>query len=268
MCRVLLIDDDTGVIESVGLILRLEGHEVVAAQTARAAIQAAKDFEADVALIDLKLGAASSMNGIGVLRELRTLSPSTACIIVTGFAEVDSAVEAMKLGAKDVVRKPIFDGEIVALVESVRTTKPTSNHSLLALRPAVAHSLSRWADVVVRAISALEDPRTLSEWGHEIGASEGAIRNWCDGPKLHARESLLLARVLRAVIRQQGTSAAPEHLLNIVDPRTLKKVLLRSGGTKERLPASVDDLLKNQRFIEKPEAIAVLRSVVAERGHR
>ena len=156
-----------------------------------------------------------------------------------------------------VCRDPQY-GHGTALVRSVtaRSHSRAGRHELPE-----AHSLTRWAAVVLRAIDSQTDARTLHEWGRSVGASTGALRNWCRTAGLSARRSLQFARMLRAVVRQaeHHTPMPPEHLLNIVDRRTLVKLLRASGGTQDRLPPSVNDFLERQQLIESPEAVAEIR---------
>ena len=259
MCaRVLLIDDDPITLETVGLILRTAGYNVAHALTAQDALSAAATTPPDVALVDLRLPDAS---GLEVLRALQRDRPSTACILVTGFATTRDTVEAMRLGAFDVVEKPIVGDEVIELVD--RAVSGLTNHQREVTLNPVSHAMARWANVVVQAIDAPADPRTLHDWGRAVGASVGAIRNWCRTAGLSSRRSLLFARMLRAVaIRQKLHVAAPEDLLDVVDRRTLAKLLRACSGTSDRLPSSVAEFLDRQTFITESRAIVAIRAAL------
>ena len=125
--------------------------------------------------------------------------------------------------------------------------------------PIVAHSLCRWADTVVKSVTSPSDLRTLNEWGRFVGVSVGGLRNWCRSANLPARRSLLFARLLRAVIRQRGTEMTPDVLLNVVDRRTLAKLLALAGGPAGQLPHTLEDYLTRQQLIRKPGALATIR---------
>ena len=87
------------------------------------------------------------------------------------------------------------------------------------------HASSRWADAVVRIISSQSDPKTISEWGHLINVSGGALRNWCRTAGLEPKKSLDFGRVLRAVMRHKASSVLPQDLLDVSDLRTLSRLL-------------------------------------------
>jgi ActR/RegA family two-component response regulator len=258
--RILLIDDDGVASEALVRLFMLDGYEVARAHNGRDGLRRASDFDPDVAVIDLRL---PDMSGLDVLRQMRDRHPWTACVMVTGFGTCSSAVEAIRLGACDFLEKPVDPDHMLRLVRKAISGRAHSFDAEVHLQPTEAHSLKRWATVVVRAVGAPTDPRTLQEWGRAVGASPGAIRNWCRTARLSARRSLLLTRVLRAVVRQHDTMAPPEDLLNIVDRRTLVKLIAASGGHHGRLPASTSEFLQRQHLIDNMAAVNELRGALA-----
>lgn len=127
------------------------------------------------------------------------------------------------------------------------------------------HSLQRWAKVIVKTIDLPGDPRTLSDWGRAIGVSVGGLRNWCACAGIKSKQSLMFARLLRAVVRQRQTCASPEELLDIVDRRTVVKVLVAAGGVARRLPLSEDEFLDRQTFVSDRRAIETVRNELESR---
>ena len=115
--------------------------------------------------------------------------------------------------------------------------------------------LKRWSDVVVRPILSETDLRTLYEWGRFLGVSRGTLRNWCHTARISARRSLLFARLLRAVARRDASTGQLEDLLNVVDGRTISKLLTLAGSTGRDLPSSVPLFLESQRLIKSEPAI-------------
>jgi FixJ family two-component response regulator len=262
VCRVLLVDDDLGAVESTTLLLHTEGFEPTAVQTGHEALRLVAGLQPQVALIDLRL---PDLSGLDVLAGIRMHSPGTACAIFTGFGDLETADRAMQLGAVRFLQKPLLGDELEKAVRSMaagRSAQPPATANVDPSADIALHAHSRWADIVARAVDDPKDPRTLREWGRSVGASAGTIRNWCHTVRLPARQSLLLARMLRAVIRQHNVNAAPEDLLDIVDRRTLAKMLASSGGTADSLPHTVEGFLKAQSFILDARAIGVLRTVL------
>ncbi len=115
MPRVLLIDDDPGVRDSMARMLRVAGYTVQAAATGDEGVELARGDSFDVILSDMRM---PGLSGIDVLRKLRDVRVDASFIIMTGFGTVDSAVEAMKLGAVDFVQKPFFRDELLMRVRS------------------------------------------------------------------------------------------------------------------------------------------------------
>ena len=106
-----------------------------------------------------------------------------------------------------------------------------------------AHAGARWAKAVVGIVNAPEDPRTISEWGQAIGAGEGTLRNWCHTAKLSPKRSLSLARLLRALYLSRSRQWQPEQLLNVVDRRTLNR-MLEQGGLDGTTSPTIDGFLR------------------------
>src|SRR5258708_8710263 len=115
MPRILVIDDDDGVRESMARMLRGAGFNVETAATGEEGVAAAKGNVFDVILSDMRM---PGISGIEVLERLRRLRVDSAFIVMTGFGTVDTAVEAMKLGAVDFVQKPFFRDELLMRVRS------------------------------------------------------------------------------------------------------------------------------------------------------
>src|SRR6476660_5894751 len=115
MSRLLVIDDDTDVRESIGRMLRSAGYTVHTAPSGEEGFTMARDGAFDVILSDMRM---SGMSGLDVLRKLREHRVDSVFIIMTGFGTVDTAVEAMKLGAVDFVQKPFFRDELLMRVRA------------------------------------------------------------------------------------------------------------------------------------------------------
>ena len=101
--RILIVDDDSVFREELGELLREEHHSIETAPSVVKAIGSLENAEFDVVLTDLKM---PRQSGMELLREVRTRWPRTFVVMLTGFATVETALEAMKLGAFDYIRKP------------------------------------------------------------------------------------------------------------------------------------------------------------------
>jgi len=112
--RVLLAEDERNLSRILETQLRKKGFDVTVAYDGRAAVDALKAQEFDVALVDLVM---PELDGIGVLREAAELDAPPEVVIVTGNGTVETAIAAMKLGAYDYVTKPCRVAELEILVK-------------------------------------------------------------------------------------------------------------------------------------------------------
>jgi DNA-binding NtrC family response regulator len=115
MPRVLVIDDDVGVLESTARMLRASGYTVQVAASGAEGLDLARGDVFDVVLSDMRM---PGLSGLELLSRLRAAHIDASFIIMTGFGTVDSAVEAMKLGAVDFVQKPFFRDELLMRVRA------------------------------------------------------------------------------------------------------------------------------------------------------
>ena len=102
--KVLIADDDRSITEGLSAILRDEGYDVAVAVDGQKALDQLGAEPFGVVLADLKM---PKVDGLGLLKELQQRQIPTECIIVTGQATVDSAVQAMREGAYDYIEKPL-----------------------------------------------------------------------------------------------------------------------------------------------------------------
>ena len=115
MPRILVIDDDAAARDSVSRMLRSAGQTVHEAASGEEGVAAAKGGAFDVILSDLQM---PGLSGLDVLQRLRDVHVDSVFIIMTGFGTVESAVEAMRLGAVDFIQKPFFRDELLMRVRA------------------------------------------------------------------------------------------------------------------------------------------------------
>lgn len=116
MKKVLVIDDEAIVRTSSKRTLEPEGFEVRLADSGRAGIEFLEKEPFDVILLDLKM---PDMGGIEVLKVIMEKWPGTRVIIVTGYSTVETAVEALRLGAFNHIEKPFTPDALLAAVQEV-----------------------------------------------------------------------------------------------------------------------------------------------------
>lgn len=114
MAKILLVDDDTTFCLMMKTWLAKKGFSVDEAFSCRDALRLAKDNKYDVILTDLRL---PEEDGIHLLKSVKAVSPGVQVILMTGYADIQTAVLAMKLGAFDYVAKPVIPDEILKKIQ-------------------------------------------------------------------------------------------------------------------------------------------------------
>ena len=112
-----VIDDEQGILDVVSRFARRAGYEVVTCSGGREAIGLLQTRRADLVLVDLRM---PDVGGLDVLRAIRDIDPRCQAILMTGYASVDTAVDAIKLGAMDYLSKPIDFARLEQLLISVK----------------------------------------------------------------------------------------------------------------------------------------------------
>jgi len=110
----LLVDDDQDFLNALEPAMRKRGFLVSLANSAESAFELAKNDPPEFAVVDLKM---SGNSGLVLVRQLASLNAGTRIVVLTGFASVTTAVEAIKLGATHYLAKPVDADEIVAAFE-------------------------------------------------------------------------------------------------------------------------------------------------------
>lgn len=113
--KALVIDDEQIVLDSVSRILADENYEVNVTLKGREGIDWAIQKEHDVVLTDIRM---PDIGGMRVLRDIKRAKPSLPVIMITGYASVKSAVQAMKLGASDYLEKPFTPEELIDAINT------------------------------------------------------------------------------------------------------------------------------------------------------
>jgi NtrC-family two-component system response regulator AlgB len=114
--RVLVIDDDKNIRATLSLCLESLGCQATSAPTPQAALSYLSQQDFDMAFLDLRLG---STGGLDLLPQLLAASPGLFIVVITAYATIDTAVEAIKRGAKDYIPKPFTPGQIAHAVKQV-----------------------------------------------------------------------------------------------------------------------------------------------------
>jgi len=141
--RLLIVDDELSVRDSLAKWFSEEGYEVATAENANQALTRVAEQTFDVALVDIKM---RGTDGIELQRRLHEIVPEMLVIIMTGYASVETAIAALKNGAYDYVNKPLDPDEIAHLVAKAMSHRQTQQENI-RLKETVA-DLAHPADII------------------------------------------------------------------------------------------------------------------------
>lgn len=117
---ILIIEDDSLIRESMSEVLSMDSYHVEMAGNAQEGFQKLQNKAFDMALVDMRL---PDSGGIEILKKAKDKYPELDIVMMTGFGTVETAVEAMKMGARDYLTKPINDDELRILIRRIFDTK-------------------------------------------------------------------------------------------------------------------------------------------------
>jgi len=177
---ILIVEDDALVRESLAELLAREGYGVSFVGDGRQGFELLDKNSFDVILLDLRL---PDMGGIDFLRECRQRCPGTDVVMMTSFGTIETAVEAMRAGARDYLTKPIHDDEIKILLERLFETREIKEENV-ALKEELTEKKSHFHNLVgadpkmqkiYGLIHAIRDTETTVLIKGESGTGKGLI---------------------------------------------------------------------------------------------
>lgn len=156
--NILVVDDEKDICMALNILLTKDGHVVKEAHNGEQAIERIKKEDFDIILTDIKMG---KMDGFEVLKEAQKISPETSVIMMTAFASVGSAVEAMRAGATDYITKPFINDEIRLTISRILQSRALQMENLilrqeLSQRPAAFSKIIGSSEPMQRVFSVME----------------------------------------------------------------------------------------------------------------
>ncbi len=276
MATILIVDDEPVILDVFRRFLEGEGRTLLLAGSAREALEAGRrEAHLDVALVDKNLGDGS---GLDVARELKAAKPDVEVILVTGYASLDSAIQAVQIGAFDYVTKPISDYEALNLkienaIEKGRMKR--RQRDLLArlvesegLHRGVFETSSDALLLVDAASGRIHDANPAAE--RLYGRARDALRQVGYADLLSpASEPGLPPAGSRAFparhLRQNGLEFPVEISAGELrlDTRGLRVLAVRDVSERELAESARRDLEQNLRQAQKMEAVGRLAGGIA-----
>lgn len=245
--KVLVVDDNESICQLLDATLSEEGYEVDCVMRGDDGVEMATDNQYHIVMLDLML---PGMHGIDVLREVRAIRPRTDVIMMTSSATLETAVEALRLGAQDYLFKPFENIDMV--IQVVQRT--LEKRRLMDENERLHKELAKKALWLERTVERLS---SLNEMGHALNAMLD-LNNILDylihtiTAKLGARRaSLMLYNTdtgrfeLKASL---GIEADREHLFSFFNGEGIA-----GRVTEEGRPLLVEDVATDSRFVKQWE---------------
>jgi two-component system response regulator HydG len=201
---VLVVDDESANVDSLQRIFEREGFRVWTATSAQRALDACRSHDIDVVVSDLMM---PGMNGIELVKALKTVVPDTEVVLMTAFGTVEKAVEAMRAGAYDFVEKPL---KRVQMVKTVR--KAAERHQLIVENKGLRQQLSQLSDrSIVGSAPSLRNALEIATQAAPSSANVLILGESGTGKELLAR--FIHERSGRAKFVGVNLSALPETIV-------------------------------------------------------
>lgn len=274
-CIALIVDDDQGTRETFEIIGRRASAITYSASTGSEALAIAELTSIDTAFVDLRL---PDMDGLQVIRALQAYGSVASIVLISAFVTPSAAVEAMKIGAFEVLEKPVslelfertFQQASFAGLHRSHSIRETENQFRASMRPAESPTrglASRWASLIIKAVTSKDDIKTVSICARSAGVSRTTFCETCQMLGVLPHDARDLARFLRALINAQKFGEPIAVWLDVGDVRTLESLMSRAGFKSHVLSPTlrIDEFLRQQAFIDSQNpAIVRLRDLFAQ----
>lgn len=129
MSKILVVDDESSIRETLAMFLSEKGHELCGAASGQEGITLFESFNPDVIILDIRL---PDLNGLEVLSQMRSRNSMAKVIMITAFQDMDTTIQAMKRGAYDYIHKPLDADEIEKAVNGALHTLRLDRETSLA----------------------------------------------------------------------------------------------------------------------------------------
>jgi two-component system, sensor histidine kinase and response regulator len=262
---VIIIDDEESMRDSCTMILKKDGFETMTADNGEEGLQKIKDAHPDIALIDLKM---PGISGLDVLARIQEIESNILPIVITGYATVESAVEAMKKGAYDFLPKPFTPEELRIIIrrglEKIELSREAENlrkekklieenfitmvsHQLRSPLVAIAQYFETIMSGAVGEVSS-EQANMLKKAKNRLEGLLTLINDWLDIARMNTGELVKKFKPvsLHSLIKKQVEFLQPlaersKVTLNIDSPQGNDQVL----GDEDTLEQVFSNLISN-----------------------
>jgi two-component system sensor histidine kinase/response regulator len=238
--NILVVDDDEMVRLSCKRVLEEDGYGVRTAENGEVGLKCFKEIEPDLVLVDLKMPGKSGME---VLEEIETLDPEVVKIVITGYATVSSAVDAMKRGAYDFIPKPFTPDEISLIVargvekrrlllerKALKTSQEKIRRNMVSL---VSHELRAPLGATVQYLEVLQ--------AGMVGSISSDAKELIDRCVIRLRELLdLIGRWISLATFDPARMAENFEAVSLIDAAKEAMALLAASARERSVSLNLD----------------------------
>jgi len=141
--KILIVDDEEVIVELAGLLLKKRGFNVLSASNGEQCLKMVAEHQPALVLLDYMMPV---MNGLDALKQIRSGYPDTYVVMFTGKGNEEVAVELMRAGAADYLRKPFANGSLHKRIDAVLSVRQVEieNRELLKEREFLQHEIKQW----------------------------------------------------------------------------------------------------------------------------
>ena len=262
--KILVVDDDKVVLRAVTEILQREGYDVVAIDDAVEGLAASKDPTVDVAVLDIRM---PHLSGMDLLRAIKQARPDVEVVMMTAFATVETAVEAVKAGAYDYLTKPFDNIDEVSLtvakaLERKAAEGPHPRAGGAAQRQAASSRTSSASRPSMRAVFKLVETVSYST-RHRAHPGRERHRQGAGGPGHPLPQPAQGQAVRRGELLGADRDAARERALR---PREGRASPARTGNKKGLFEAADGGTIFLDEIGDVPPATQVRLLRVLQEG--
>ncbi|UCE20955.1 MAG: response regulator [Candidatus Aminicenantes bacterium] len=276
---ILVIDDDESMRDSCAQILTKDGYQAEIANDGYSGLEQIKEKKPDLVLIDLKM---PGINGLEVLEKTREIDPNIITVVITGYATVESAVEAMKIGAYDFLPKPFTPDELRIIIkrglekrnliqetESLKREKKLMEENFITM---VSHQLRsplvvilQYFEVILRGMVGDVSERQkemIKKAQNRLENLMNLINDWLDVARLDSGQiieklkPLSLKKMIERLLEEMQPLAQEQDIQLELNPSSVNENVM---GDEESLKQVFSNLITNAIRYNKPKGKVKIR---------
>jgi len=162
---IMIVDDEEAICEALGAWLEKDGHGVETALSANRALTRMEEKQFDIYLLDIRM---PGMDGIELLSRLKEKQPDALVVMITAHGSIQTAVEAMKLGASDYLCKPFDPDELSLLMERVMATKVLRDENIALREQLLGQQTTLYHSMIIHSTPMRKVFETIQEIGPSL----------------------------------------------------------------------------------------------------